>query len=221
MSALLGYAAANAAEIAAQTGRHLFLVALSLAVAAAIGVPIGVACAERPRAGRLALAVANVTQTIPSLAMLGFLIPLPLIGGTDSRPALVALMLYALLPIVKNTITGLRGIDAAVREAATAMGMTPRQLLGRVSLPLAAPTILAGVRIAAVVSVGTATIAAAAGAEGLGVFIFRGLATYNVAALLAGAIPAAALALTIDAALGWLEGALTRRQGVAPAGKDR
>lgn len=219
MTGVVDYVAANAGELAAQTARHLFLVGVSLAVAAALGVPLGIACAHRPRAGRIALAVANVVQTIPSLAMLGFLIPLPWLGGTGARPAIVALMLYALLPILKNTITGVRGVDPAVREAATAIGMTPRQLLWRVELPLSASVILAGIRIAAVVSVGTATIAAAAGAEGLGVLIFRGLATYNTAALLAGAIPAAGLALLVDAGLAAVERRLAFSRGDREPGR--
>lgn len=161
--------------------------------------------ARRPRASRVALGFANILQTVPALALFGLLIPLPLIGGTDARPAILALMLYALLPIIRNTVTGLRGVDPAVRDAASAMGMTRRQLLTRVELPLALPVIVAGVRIAAVISVGTATIAAAAGAEGLGVFIFRGLETFNNHALLLGAIPAALLALVLDACLGLAE----------------
>lgn len=205
MSEFLAYIDASRDELVQQLIRHLYLVGVALVVAVAVGVPIGIATARRPRASKIALGFANLMQTVPSLALFGFLIPLPLIGGTDAKPAIVALMLYALLPIIKNTITGLRGVDPAVREAAVAMGMTPAQLLWRVELPLAMSVILAGVRIAAVISVGTATIAAAAGAEGLGVFIFRGLETYNNHALLAGAIPAAMLALLMDGLLALIE----------------
>jgi osmoprotectant transport system permease protein len=151
------------------------------------------------------LSLANVAQTIPSLALFGFLIPLPFIGGIGRRTAIVALVLYALLPILRNTLTGLLGVDPAVRESAVAMGMTPGQRLFRVELPLAAPTILAGIRTAAVQTVGTATIAAAIGAGGLGVFIFRGLASVDTAQILAGAVPAALLALLFDGGLGWVE----------------
>ena len=142
---------------------------------------------------------------MPSLALFGFLIPLPFIGGIGRRTAILALVLYALLPILRNTLTGLLGVDPSVRESAVAMGMTPRQRLFRVELPLAAPTILAGVRTAAVQTVGTATIAAAIGAGGLGVFIFRGLASVDTAQILAGAVPAALLALVADGGLGWVE----------------
>jgi osmoprotectant transport system permease protein len=199
------YLEASQAELVRQSIRHLYLVGVAMAVAIAIGVPVGIAVARRPRASRVALGFANIMQTVPALALFGLLIPLPLIGGTDARPAIIALMLYALLPIIRNTVTGLRGVDPAVRDAASAMGMTRRQLLYRVELPLALPVIVAGVRIAAVISVGTATIAAAAGAEGLGVFIFRGLETFNNHALLLGAIPAALLALILDACLGLAE----------------
>ena len=208
MTEFFEYVSANGSELLSQTLRHLFLVSVAVGVAVGIGVPAGIACAHRPRAAGIALAIANVTQTIPSLAMFGFLIPLPLIGGTDARPAIVALMLYALLPIIKNTITGLQSISPAVREAARAMGMTRRQLLWRVELPLSIPVILAGIRIATVVSVGTATIAAAAGAEGLGVFIFRGLSTNNEYAMLTGALPAALLALLLDLVLSRVEAVL-------------
>jgi osmoprotectant transport system permease protein len=142
---------------------------------------------------------------VPSLALFGFLIPLPLVGGIGRRTAIIALVLYALLPILRNTLTGLLGVDPSVQESAVAMGMTPRQRLFRVELPLAAPTILAGVRTAAVQTVGTATIAAAIGAGGLGVFIFRGLASVDTGQILAGAVPAALLALLADGGLGWVE----------------
>ena len=151
------------------------------------------------------LTIANVLQTIPSLALFGFLIPLPLLGGIGPRTAIVALVLYALLPIVRNTLTGILGVDPAVRESAVAMGMTARQVLRQVELPLAARTILAGIRIATVTTVGTATIAAAIGAGGLGVFIFRGVASVDSVQILAGAVPAALIALISDGGLGWIE----------------
>jgi osmoprotectant transport system permease protein len=205
MSAFWDYVTGNQDELMRQTVRHLYLVAVAMIAATAIGLPLGIAVVRRPRARAIVMGVANAMQTVPSLALFGFLIPLPLIGGTDARPAIVALMLYALLPIVKNTVTGIRNVPADVIEAATAMGLTRRQLLARVELPLAMPVILAGVRIAVVISVGTATIAAAAGAEGLGVFIFRGLETYNNAAMLTGAVPAALMALSLDGLLALLE----------------
>lgn len=205
MSELWAYAVANQDELVRQTVRHLYLVGVAMAVAVMIGLPLGVAVVRRPRARNVVLGFANIMQTVPSLALFGFLIPLPLIGGADARPAIVALMLYALLPIVKNTVTGIRTVPADVVEAANAMGLTRRQLLLRVELPLAMPVILAGIRIAVVISVGTATIAAAAGAEGLGVFIFRGLETYNNHATLTGAIPAALMALALDGLLAALE----------------
>ena len=151
------------------------------------------------------LGFANVMQTIPSLALFGFLIPIPFIGGIGKRTAIVALVLYALLPILRNTLAGILGVDAAVRESAIAMGMTGRQLLWEVELPLAAPTIIAGVRIATVTTIGTATIAAAIGGGGLGVFIFRGIASVDTTQILAGAIPAALLALLSDGGFSWIE----------------
>ena len=151
------------------------------------------------------LGFANVMQTIPSLALFGFLIPVPLIGGIGKRTAIVALVLYALLPILRNTLVGILGVDPAVRESAVAMGMTGRQLLWRLKLPLAARTILAGIRVATVTTIGTATIAAAIGGGGLGVFIFRGIASVDTAQILAGAVPAACIALLADGGLGLLE----------------
>jgi osmoprotectant transport system permease protein len=153
----------------------------------------------------MALGIANIGQTIPSLALFGFLIPIPFIGGIGQHTAIVALVIYALLPILRNTVTGILGVDAAVRDSAVAMGMTRGQILRMVELPLAAPTIISGLRIATVTTVGTATIAAAIGAGGLGVFIFRGIASVDKLQILAGALPAAALALLADGALGWLE----------------
>jgi len=193
------------AEILTETARHLYLVAVSIGVATGAGVPLGVWLTRRPGAARVVLGVANVVQTIPSLALFGFLIPVPWIGGIGARTALVALTLYALLPVLRNTVTGLAGVDPTLREAGRGMGMTDRQLLLRVELPLAASVILAGIRVATVIGIGVATIAAAIGAGGLGVFIFRGVAMVDNATILEGALPAAALAIGADVALGALE----------------
>jgi osmoprotectant transport system permease protein len=187
------------------TWEHLELVLVAMLIAIAVGVPLGVLLTRRPPLRGWVLGFANVMQTIPSLALFGFLIPIPLIGGIGKRTAIVALVLYALLPILRNTLVGILGVDAAVRESAIAMGMTDRQLLFEVELPLAARTILAGVRVATVTTIGTATIAAAIGGGGLGVFIFRGIASVDTAQILAGAIPAAVLALLSDGGIGWVE----------------
>src|ERR1041384_6041037 len=170
--------------------RPLFLVFWPTLIAIAIGLPAGIVAAHRPRVGRPLLAAANIAQTIPSLALLGFLLPLPFIGGLGPRLALVALILYALLPIVRSTAAGLKSIDPAVIDAAVAMGMTPRQLLWIVELPVALAAIVGGLRIATIVGIGTATIAAARGAGGLGEYIFRGLSMVDSTVILAGAIPA-------------------------------
>jgi osmoprotectant transport system permease protein len=204
------------AELARLAGEHVFLVAISTLAAIAIGLPLGIFAARRPRAGRPIVAIANVVQTIPSLALLGFLIPIPFVG-LGARAALVALVLYALLPIVRTTAAGLTAVDAALKEAGTALGMTSRQLLRLVELPLALPSIVAGIRVAAVVGVGTATIAAAIGAGGLGEYIFRGLSMVDPIVILAGAIPAAALALGVDGALTAVE----RRLGPGGAARAR
>lgn len=201
MSALIAFLASNRAELLARLSEHIVLVAVSTLIAAAIGIPLGILAARRPVLARPLVGLANLAQTIPSLALFGFLIPLPLIGGIGTRTALVALTVYAVLPIVRTTIAGLNGIDRAVLECAVAMGMTPRQMLRTVELPLAAPSILAGVRVATVVGVGTATIASAIGAGGLGDYIFRGLAMVDPVVILAGALPAALLALTADGLL--------------------
>lgn len=193
------------------TSEHLVLVLVALAIATAAGIPLGVAATRRRRWRPWITGFANIAQTIPSLALFGFLIPIPYIGGIGKRTAILALVLYALLPIVRNTIAGIVGVDAPVRESAVAMGMTGRQILWRVELPLAAPVILAGLRVAAVTTIGTATIAAAVGAGGLGVFIFRGIASVDSAQILAGAIPAALLALLTDGGLGWIERRLSAR----------
>src|SRR5438309_7265213 len=171
--------------------QHLALVAAATGIAVTVGVPLGVLAHRRPRLGGPLIGVANIVQTIPSLAMFGFLIPLPLVGGIGARAALVVLILYALLPVMRTTVSGLGSVDPAVREAGLAMGMTDWQLLFQVELPLALSSILAGVRVATVVGVGTATIAAAIGAGGLGEYIFRGVAMVDSTVILAGAIPAA------------------------------
>ena len=189
--------------------QHIGLVAISTAIAALIGLPLGVLVARRPAWRRPVLSLANVFQTIPSLAVFGLLIP---VFGIGAWTAITALVVYALLPIVRNTYAGIAGIDPAVREAGRGMGMTDGELLRLVELPLAAGVILAGVRIATVVSVGIATIAAAIGAGGLGVYIFRGVATVDNTLILAGAIPAALLALLADALLGFVERRLVWRQ---------
>jgi osmoprotectant transport system permease protein len=201
MRALIGFWASHRAELMALVGQHVLLVAASTAVAVLIGVPLGIFAARRPRLSAPLVAMANLVQTIPSLAMFGFLLPLPLLGGVGPRTAIVVLILYGLLPIVRTTIAGLQGIDRAIREAGVAMGMTPRELLRLVELPLALPSIVAGIRVAAVVGVGSATIAAAIGAGGLGEYIYRGLSMVDTTVILAGAIPAAALALVVDAVL--------------------
>jgi osmoprotectant transport system permease protein len=193
------------AEILAETGRHLLLVALSVGLATLVGVPLGIVLTRRPAWQQWVLGAANVIQTVPSLALFGLLIPVPFIGGIGMRTALVALTLYALLPVLRNTVVGITGVDPAVREAGRGLGMTDGQLLRRVELPLAASVILAGIRLATVIGIGLATIAAAIGAGGLGVFIFRGVAMLDNRTILAGALPAAALALIADAMLGALE----------------
>ena len=197
-------------EIFALTGEHVLLVVLSTLLAVVIGVPVGIALTRRPRLARPILGFANVVQTIPSLALFGFLIPLPLIGGIGARTAIAALVVYALLPILRNTYTGILSVDPAVVESATGLGMTPGQRLRQVELPLALPVVLAGVRIATVISIGLATIAAAIGAGGLGVLIYRGVAIVDHRLILAGAVPAALLALAADAGLAILERRLAR-----------
>ena len=192
-------------EVLQLTLEHLWLVGISTLAAVVIGVPLGILLTRRPRLGKPVLGGANVVQTIPSLALFGFLLPVPWIGDRADYLAILALTLYAVLPILSNTHAGILGVNRAVLEAARGMGMTDRQLLLRVELPLASAVILAGVRVATVISVGTATIAAAIGAGGLGEFIFRGVASVNNQLILAGAIPAAMLALLADVGLGLLE----------------
>ncbi len=194
-----------ASEIVDLTLEHITLVAAAMSIAIAIGVPLGIFLTRRAAWRRPVLGTANILQTIPSLALFGFLIPIPFIGGIGPRTAIVALVIYALLPILRNTLAGILGVDAAVRESAVAMGMTNSQVLRQVELPLAARTILAGIRVATVTTIGTATIAAAIGGGGLGVFIFRGVASVDTVEILAGAIPAACIALISDGGLGWIE----------------
>jgi osmoprotectant transport system permease protein len=192
-------------EIAALSIEHLGLVLLSVIVAVAIAAPAAVLLTRRPNLRRWTLSVVNIVQTVPSLALFGFLLPLPLIGGVGKRTAALALILYALLPVLRNTLTGILSVDRGVRESAVALGMTSRQVLWDVELPLAFPTILAGVRIATVTTIGTATIAAAIGGGGLGVFVFRGIAMADTTTILAGAVPAALMAVVADEGLGWIE----------------
>jgi len=192
-------------DILRLTGQHLVLVASAMLAAILLGVPAGILLTRRAGLRRWLLGFASVVQTIPSLALFGFLIPIPLIGGIGPRTVIVSLVLYALLPILRNTFVGIAGVDAAVCESAIAMGMTDGQVLRQVQLPLAAQTILAGIRVATVTTIGTATIAAAIGGGGLGVFIFRGVASVDSAQILAGAVPAALLALAADGGLGWIE----------------
>lgn len=202
---LIEYLINNRSEFVRLTLQHLVLVGISTSIAILIGVPAGIFLTRRPRFSGPILGLANLFQTIPSLALFGLLIPIPFLGGIGARTAIVALVLYALLPVIRNTFTGIKGIDPAVREAGRGMGMTDRQLLRMVEIPLAFGVILAGIRIATVVGVGVATIAAAIGAGGLGVYIFRGVATVNNTLILAGALPAAIIALTADFLLGRLE----------------
>ncbi|MGH9908775.1 MAG: glycine betaine ABC transporter substrate-binding protein [Pyrinomonadaceae bacterium] len=195
----------NWAELLTLVREHLSLVLVSTLVAVVIGIPTGVLLTRKKALRNPVLGIANVLQTVPSLALFGFLIPLPFIGGIGARTAIVALVLYALLPIIRNTVTGILGVDRNVREAAVAMGMTDRQILWQVELPLAMSVILTGVRVAMVIAVGVTTIAAAVGAGGLGVYIFRGLRQNDNSLLLAGAVPAALMALAADFSIGLLE----------------
>lgn len=197
------------------TGEHLLIVVIAVTIAIAAGVPLGTLAHRRRNSGAIALRITDAVQTIPSLAMFGFLIPLPFIGGIGVRPAIVALVLYSLLPIVRSTLVGLQRVDPHVRDAATAMGMTGRQLLWQIELPLATPAIVAGIRIAAVTAIGVATIAAAVGGGGLGTLIFRGVAMVDTRLILSGALPAALLALAADVVLTQVERRLARRRGEA------
>lgn len=192
-------------ELIALTAEHLTMVLIAVGIAAAVGISMGILLTRRSSLRGPVLGLAGIMQTVPSLALFGFLIPIPFIGGIGRRTAIVALVLYALLPILRNTLTGILGVDASVRDSAVAMGMLPRQILWEVELPLASRTILAGVRVATVSTIGTATIAAAIGGGGLGVFIFRGVASVDSSQILAGAVPAALIALAADGGLGWIE----------------
>ena len=195
----------NHTEVLELTLEHLWLVGISTLLAVLIGIPLGIAITRWPALNKPVLGGANIIQTIPSLALFGFLLPAPWIGARADRLAILALALYALLPLIRNTYVGIQSVDPAVVEAGRGMGLTDRQLLFQVELPLALGVIIAGVRVATVISVGLATIAAAIGAGGLGEYIFRGLAMVNNDVILAGAIPAAAMALLADLSLGWLE----------------
>jgi len=212
MTALIRFWLSHRAEFAGLLAQHVLLVGASTVVAVAIGVPLGIFAARRPRLSAPIVGLANIVQTVPSLAMFGFLLPVPFIGGIGTRAAIAVLILYGLLPIVRTTITGITGIDAAIREAGVAMGMTGGELLRLVELPLALPSIAGGIRVAAVVGVGSATIAAAIGAGGFGEYIYRGLSMVDSTVILAGAVPAALLALAVDAGLLWVERQLSTRR---------
>ena len=207
---LLRFFANHRAEVATLFGEHLWLVGVSMLFAVLIGVPLGILLTRRPRWRTLVLGGTSVIQTIPSLALLGLLLPVPWLGVRADRLTIVALTLYALLPIVRNTYTGITGVEAPVRQAAIGMGLSSRDLLWHVELPLAMPVILAGVRVAMALTIGVATIAAAIGAGGLGEFIFRGLAMVDNTVILAGALPAALMALCADAGLALLQRLLQR-----------
>jgi osmoprotectant transport system permease protein len=202
---VLQFIAQNHTEVLELTAEHLWLVGASIVLAVMIGIPLGILITRWPFLNKPVLGSANIIQTIPSLALFGFLLPAPWIGARADRLAILALTLYSLLPLIRNTYTGIKGVDPAVVEAGRGMGMTDRQLLWQVELPLALGVIIAGIRVAAVISIGLATIAAAIGAGGLGEYIFRGLAMVNNQVILAGAIPAAGLAIFADLGLGWLE----------------
>jgi osmoprotectant transport system permease protein len=199
-----------APEIFQHTLEHLFMVGIAIGIAILIGIPLGILITRQTQLRQPILGIANILQTIPSLALFGLLIPVPIIGGIGVVPAIVALTLYSFLPIIRNTYTGITGVDPAIREAGRGMGMTDRQLLLQVEIPLAMGVILAGVRVATVIAIGIATIAAAIGAGGLGVFIFRGIAVVNNQLILAGAIPAAVIALIADLGISWIEGKLNQ-----------
>src|SRR6266436_1095729 len=202
---MLEFLKANWSDILAHIAQHLWLVTISIVIAVAIGLPLGILITRRQRLRGPVLGTANVMQTIPSLALFGFLIPLPFIGGIGPRTAIVALVFYALLPIIRNTVTGILGVDRNVREAAVAMGMTDRQVLFQVELPLAMSVILTGVRVAVVITIGVAIIAAEVGAGGLGEYIFRGLRLDDNRLLLAGSVPSALMALIADFGFGVIE----------------
>jgi len=195
----------NRLEIADLTLEHLWMVGASTLLAIAIGIPLGILITRKPVLRKPVIAIANIIQTIPSLALFGFLLPTPWIGDRAQRLAILALTLYSLLPMIRNTYAGIKGVDRGILIAALGMGLTDRQLLWKVEIPLAASVILAGIRVSVVISIGLATIAAAIGGGGLGELIFRGLAMVNNTVILAGAIPAAVMALIADGLLGWME----------------
>lgn len=207
---MLEFIAKHRAEITMLTFEHLRLVLWSMAIALVVGIPLGVLLTRHPKSRALVLGANNVIQTIPSLALFGLLLPVPWLGARADRLTIIALALYALLPIVRGAYTGVSGVDPTVLEVATGMGLTPRQVLWHVELPLAMPVILGGVRVAAVITIGVATIAAAIGAGGLGEFIFRGLAMVDNHVILAGAIPAALMALAADGVIGLVQRLLQR-----------
>ena len=197
-------------EILQETSTHLLLVGVSIGIATLVGIPLGILITRKTNLRQPILGIANILQTIPSLALFGFLISVPIIGGIGAKTAIIALTLYSFLPIIRNTYTGIISVDPAIREAGRGMGMTDKQLLLQVEIPLALGVILAGVRVATVIAIGVATIAAAIGAGGLGVFVFRGIAMVNNDLILAGAVPAAVLAILADWAIALLEQRLTR-----------
>ncbi len=198
-------------DIAQSTAEHIEIVGISSLIAVIIGVGLGILGTRRKTLRNVSISIANIFQTIPSLALFGFLLPIPFIGGIGKHTAILCLVLYSLLPILRNTVVGIGNVEGPLREAATAMGMTDWQLLQMVELPLAAPTILAGVRIAVVTNIGTAVIAAIIGGGGLGVLIFRGVESLDTLLILAGAVPAALLALLADALMSYLEKRITVR----------
>lgn len=207
-----GFLARYGSQIGRLTFEHVWLTGSAMLFAVAIGVPLGILLTRREGLARPVLGVANILQTIPSLALFGLLLPVPFLGDHAARLAIVALIGYALLPILRNTYAGIRGIDPELMDVANALGMTGMQRLFRVELPLSASFILAGVRTATVTCVGVATIAAAIGAGGLGELIFRGVASVDNGLVLAGAVPAALLALCADGVLGWFEKRLVVRR---------
>jgi osmoprotectant transport system permease protein len=207
---MLDFILGHKREVLSLTAEHLWLVGVSMLLAIVVGVPLGIFLSRRPRYKTVVLGTSNIIQTVPSLALFGLLLPLPWLGARADRLAIIALMLYALLPIIQNTFVGITSVDAPVREAAAAMGMTSRQILWHVDLPLASDVIIAGIRVATVICVGLATIAAAIGAGGLGEFIFRGLSMVDNRVILAGAVPAAIMALAADQLLGLLQRLLSR-----------
>ena len=207
---LFAFFAVDRRQVLTLTAEHIWLAGIAMFLVVLIGVPLGILLSRRPRWRAVVLGGSNVIQTIPSLALFGLLLPVPWLGARADRLAILALTLYALLPVVRNTYVGISGIDPPVREAAIGMGLTPWQLLWHVELPLAADVIVAGIRTATVITIGVATIAAAIGAGGLGEFIFRGLAMVDNSVILAGAIPAALLAIGADLLLGAVQRRLLR-----------